>query len=525
MLEGSASTRCDGKPAPSPLVDLRAPARAPRRDAARPERERRADPARRDRTDDRGVARLRHGRVNLYRPAWDAFEVTAVHGSEPAARRCSARRATSTPGRRCSTPATRPRRVLRPRGRVRLGASEIVHFVPDRSRRRIENAWRTEDALLVPLRRGRREPARDHLGRRAETGRRPTDDESTSRRGRGARRARARSGPGRRARRAPPRRARAAARGVRHAQRDARGRRGAADRVRGDPERARLRLRVRRAPRPPHGVYATGARVGTTSDSPPSLRARARGAARRRASRPRAATCSRPRRRSRGWAAHHSHRNGRGPHAWTHHWLLVPLVGRHGGVVGFLWVDDPADRLLPTRQLLQALRAFANHAVTALDAATRLPRDLRVRRSSGTQAAVAGLPAGDRRASTLDRRCSAYWQPGGGAHVRLERRRGARPGRNPDRARGGGSASGAELRRRVLDGRRARGSRGPAAAAGTAPPIDDQGLRGTAAPLGRRRRRGLLHRTTVTDRRRVERAQARARRCRRAILEPAPRLR
>ena len=63
--------------------------------------------------------------------------------------------------------------------------------------------------------------------------------------------------------------------------------------------------------------------------------------------------------------------NGRGPHAWSHHWLLVPLLRRDGSPNGFLWADDPEDRLLPTRDRLQALRAFANQAAAALDAAAQ----------------------------------------------------------------------------------------------------------------------------------------------------------
>jgi diguanylate cyclase (GGDEF)-like protein/putative nucleotidyltransferase with HDIG domain len=64
-----------------------------------------------------------------------------------------------------------------------------------------------------------------------------------------------------------------------------------------------------------------------------------------------------------------SHSNGRGPHAWDHHWLMVPLRDRDGALVGFLWADDPADRLLPGVDGLRALRAFANHAIAALEAA------------------------------------------------------------------------------------------------------------------------------------------------------------
>jgi diguanylate cyclase (GGDEF)-like protein len=64
-----------------------------------------------------------------------------------------------------------------------------------------------------------------------------------------------------------------------------------------------------------------------------------------------------------------SQRNGRGPHAWNHHWLLVPLYDRNGAEMGFIWADDPEDRLVPAAERLQALRVFANQATTALYAA------------------------------------------------------------------------------------------------------------------------------------------------------------
>jgi diguanylate cyclase (GGDEF)-like protein len=63
--------------------------------------------------------------------------------------------------------------------------------------------------------------------------------------------------------------------------------------------------------------------------------------------------------------------NGRGPWAWDRHWLVVPLVDRDGKVMAVIWADDPADRLVPSRQLMQALRVFANQATAALDAAGR----------------------------------------------------------------------------------------------------------------------------------------------------------
>jgi diguanylate cyclase (GGDEF)-like protein len=61
-----------------------------------------------------------------------------------------------------------------------------------------------------------------------------------------------------------------------------------------------------------------------------------------------------------------SEQNGRGPWAWQHHWLLVPLRDSLGEVIGVLWADEPEDRLLPPRDMLQALRLFANQAAAAI---------------------------------------------------------------------------------------------------------------------------------------------------------------
>jgi diguanylate cyclase (GGDEF)-like protein/putative nucleotidyltransferase with HDIG domain len=64
--------------------------------------------------------------------------------------------------------------------------------------------------------------------------------------------------------------------------------------------------------------------------------------------------------------------NGRGVRAWDQHVLIVPLRDREGGLEGAVWVDDPRDRLLPTSESLQALRAFANHAMSAVESARQL---------------------------------------------------------------------------------------------------------------------------------------------------------
>jgi len=83
----------------------------------------------------------------------------------------------------------------------------------------------------------------------------------------------------------------------------------------------------------------------------------------------------------------HSELNGRGPHAWSGHWLLVPLVDGERWT-GLIWVDDPRDRVLPTRARLQALRLFANQAVAAWSASKQAVR----LRHEATHDSLTGLP-------------------------------------------------------------------------------------------------------------------------------------
>jgi diguanylate cyclase (GGDEF)-like protein len=79
--------------------------------------------------------------------------------------------------------------------------------------------------------------------------------------------------------------------------------------------------------------------------------------------------------------------NGRGPHAWSRHWLLVPLV-EDDRRIGVIWVDDPRDRLLPTRARLQALRLFANQAIAAIHTAKQSAQ----LRHEATHDSLTGLP-------------------------------------------------------------------------------------------------------------------------------------
>jgi signal transduction histidine kinase len=55
--------------------------------------------------------------------------------------------------------------------------------------------------------------------------------------------------------------------------------------------------------------------------------------------------------------------------------LLVPLFTRTGDLMGYLSVDDPVDRLVPSRETIEMLEIFGNHVVVALENA-RLVRSL-----------------------------------------------------------------------------------------------------------------------------------------------------
>ena len=50
----------------------------------------------------------------------------------------------------------------------------------------------------------------------------------------------------------------------------------------------------------------------------------------------------------------------------------MPLHDRDGRLAGMVWVDDPEDRELPSDESLQALRAFANQAMSAIESARQL---------------------------------------------------------------------------------------------------------------------------------------------------------
>lgn len=87
-------------------------------------------------------------------------------------------------------------------------------------------------------------------------------------------------------------------------------------------------------------------------------------------------------------AVEESYLNASGPFAWNNHWLLVPLYGGDGELLGVARLDDPVDLLVPGEEELRALHLFANHLTQAMtlqssrrkllrlaatDALTRLP--------------------------------------------------------------------------------------------------------------------------------------------------------
>jgi PAS domain S-box-containing protein len=80
-------------------------------------------------------------------------------------------------------------------------------------------------------------------------------------------------------------------------------------------------------------------------------------------------TCEQAHERLETGSDYESQLNGRGPWAWDRHWLVVPLRSEAGDTIGFVWADDPTDRLLPSPEKLRVLRMFANQAVTALELA------------------------------------------------------------------------------------------------------------------------------------------------------------
>jgi diguanylate cyclase (GGDEF)-like protein len=83
-----------------------------------------------------------------------------------------------------------------------------------------------------------------------------------------------------------------------------------------------------------------------------------------------------------------SQRNGHGPLAWDHHWLMVPLTHADGRIGGWIWPDDPSDHLLPTPAKLRILRTFANQALAAVSDAAHVDQLKALARLDGLTGAL-----------------------------------------------------------------------------------------------------------------------------------------
>lgn len=81
-------------------------------------------------------------------------------------------------------------------------------------------------------------------------------------------------------------------------------------------------------------------------------------------------------------------RNGNGPLAWDHHWLVVPLTHADGRIGGWVWPDDPSDHLLPTPEKLRILRTFANQALAAVSDAAHVDQLEELARLDGLTGAL-----------------------------------------------------------------------------------------------------------------------------------------
>jgi diguanylate cyclase (GGDEF)-like protein len=312
--------------------------------------------------------------INLYRPAWDDFEVTAVHGNEEA-------RATLLGNARRGDDWT----VLLSERFERRGAYVVpsgsvdwdslgLSYVPQGVRSSDPDAWDPEDALFVPM--------RDQHGLllgiisvdEPITGRRPTDDELDVLVSLGDHAALAVEAT------------RESAESARH-QRALEELLAVSSRITGETSRTEILRRVCTGIRdaldfrnvcaalidPETGAVVPRAAAGwqleelqkrhllTVAQLEPVLddvferegcylltyaQARAR--------------------LGDEVEAYPSQLNGRGPWAWNRHTLVVPLADGEGALLGFIWVDNPCDRLVPSADRLQALRIFANDAAAAL---------------------------------------------------------------------------------------------------------------------------------------------------------------
>jgi diguanylate cyclase (GGDEF)-like protein len=320
--------------------------------------------------------------VNLHRPAWDDFEVAVVHGSDEARRVLLGTSRTWESWQALLDPRfERSGTYLIPHGEFAWDTEGIVSYVPPGARPPAPEDWHPEDALMVPL--------RSSTGRllgivsvdEPIDGRRPADAQLEV--------LNAVCGH--------------AALAVEHAQAT-----GAADRHRAAVQhllRVSARLTTRRSVEEMLFAVCGGIRdalgfhrVIVALTEGPDLRLMVRSSIgwsdEELAALPPVPLSSisrllRPEHQREGCVLlareeaelltppelhglHRSRRDGRGPLARQNHWLIVPLHDRDGAFTGIVWVDEPDDCLVPTFEGLQALRAFANQAISAVESTRQL---------------------------------------------------------------------------------------------------------------------------------------------------------
>ena len=87
---------------------------------------------------------------------------------------------------------------------------------------------------------------------------------------------------------------------------------------------------------------------------------------------------------------HRSTRNGSGARGWRRHTLLLPLATGAGEMLGFVWVDDPLDRQLPSMDAVRRMELFVRQASLLVQSA-RLLADAR---EQATRDPLTGLENG-----------------------------------------------------------------------------------------------------------------------------------
>ena len=87
---------------------------------------------------------------------------------------------------------------------------------------------------------------------------------------------------------------------------------------------------------------------------------------------------------------HRSTYNGAGARGWRRHTLLLPLTTGAGEMLGFVWVDDPLDRQLPSVDAVRRMELFVRQAALLVQSA-RLLADAR---EQATRDPLTGLENG-----------------------------------------------------------------------------------------------------------------------------------